>query len=94
MDNIGGEWSDKNIDILEIHSPTHSKSFNEYSLSNPHPGFGKDPNILNELGHTEYPKKITDKNGNRVTVNNPTEEEQHTGKKAKEQKLAKIETWS
>jgi len=30
----------------------------EYSASNPHPMFGKDPNILNELGHTKYPMWI------------------------------------
>ena len=95
IDNVGGEWSDKNIDVLEIYSPTHNKSFGQYSLSNPHPGYGKDPNILDELGRTEYPKKIFSKVENkRVTVNNPTEEEQHTGKKTKEQKPAKIETWS
>jgi len=28
----------------------------EYNISNPHPMHGKDPNILNEFGHTEYPK--------------------------------------
>ena len=36
----------------------------EYNVSNPHPMHGKDPNILNEMGHTEYPKflhKFTDK---------------------------------
>ena len=30
----------------------------EYSVSNPHPLHGKDPNIMNELGHTQYPKWI------------------------------------
>jgi len=30
-----------------------------FSLSNPHPLFGKDPNIMNEFGHTHYPKWIT-----------------------------------
>jgi hypothetical protein len=30
-----------------------SINLNPYSVENPHPGFGKDPNILNELGHNE-----------------------------------------
>lgn len=30
----------------------------KYTLSNPHPLHGKDPNILNEYGHTEYPKFV------------------------------------
>jgi hypothetical protein len=34
------------------------KVFSNYTLSNPHPGFGKDPNILNEYGHTKYPMAI------------------------------------
>lgn len=30
-----------------------------YGPANPHPGHGKDPNIMNEFGHTVYPKWIT-----------------------------------
>ena len=30
----------------------------EYGASNPHPLFGKDPNILNEKGHTKYPMHV------------------------------------
>ncbi len=40
-----------------------------HNVSNPHPGFGKDPNIGNEYGHTHYPKYV-----NGVIVNNPDEE--------------------
>ncbi len=29
-----------------------------FGASNPHPGFGKDENIANEFGHTEYPKYV------------------------------------
>ena len=29
-----------------------------YGVSNPHPGFGKDDNIKNEAGHTEYPMYV------------------------------------
>lgn len=30
----------------------------EYTLDKPHPMYGKDPNILNEYGHTDYPKFV------------------------------------
>lgn len=38
---------------------------NPYNVSNAHPGFGVDPNIINEFGHTVYPK----------WVDHPTEKE-------------------
>src|SRR5688572_15771694 len=44
-------------------------NLNPYDVSNPHPGFGKDPNILNEFGHTKYPMFV----GN-VIVHNEEEE--------------------
>lgn len=43
-----------------------------YSASNPHPLHGKDPNIMNELGHTHYPKWIdhpTEKRIDHITTN-------------------------
>jgi hypothetical protein len=46
----------------------------EYSLDNPHPGFGKDPNIINHLGHTIYPKWVKNDKGENVIVNNAKEE--------------------
>lgn len=45
------------------------KSFQKWTVDNPHPGFGKDPNILNEYGHTKYPMFV----GN-IVVNNEEEE--------------------
>lgn len=63
-----------------------------YDVSNPHPLFGKDPNIINELGHTRYPRwvdhpseKLSEgsKFPKRVLVQNPKEEEELTGKKPK-----------
>ena len=48
----------------------------DYDVSNPHPGFGKDPNILNEFGHTMYPKWV-----NGVIVQNEKEETKLIGKK-------------
>lgn len=55
----------------------------EFGVSNPHPGFGKDKNIANEFGHTVYPKYVTNKDGNAVVVQNAKEEEEITGKKPK-----------
>jgi len=48
--------------------------FGKHSVSNPHPGFGKDPNIGNEFGHTHYPKWVKDVQGKDIIVNNPKEE--------------------
>ena len=53
-------------------------NLHKYSVSNPHPGHGKDPNIGNEFGHTVYPKYV----GN-VIVNNPMEEQQELDKQPK-----------
>lgn len=44
----------------------------EYGASNPHPLFGKDPNIMNEKGHTLYPKWVdhpTDKRVDHIVTN-------------------------
>lgn len=61
------------------------KQVGKWSVSNPHPGYGKDPNILNELGHTKYPMWVDSViEGKRVVVNNPMEEAQHTGKSGAE----------
>ena len=54
-------------------------SFHKWDVSNPHPSFGKDPNILNEYGHTKFPmwtfSKIENK---RIIVNNEMELAQHS----------------
>ncbi len=52
-------------------------NLNPWSVENPHPGFGTDPNILNEYGHTEYPMWVDDPNvpGNRVIVKDKAEYE-------------------
>ena len=56
-----------------------AKSFNPYGVSNPHPGFGKDPNILNEFGHTKYPMWVGNKLANNAeeeaALRNPTSED-------------------
>lgn len=54
-------------------------NFNKWSVENPHPGFGKDPNILNELGYTKFPMWVDSKiEGKRIIVNNEMELSQHT----------------
>ncbi len=49
-----------------------------YSLSNPHPLYGKDPNIMNESGHTHYPKWITVED-KQVLVNDAKHEKELLG---------------
>lgn len=48
--------------------------FQKYTLANPHPGYGKNSNILNEYGHTRYPKWVKNAAGESVIVNNVKEE--------------------
>lgn len=56
--------------------PKFVRSFGEvYSLDKPHPGYGTDPNIINYLGHTLYPKWITKPNGEKVIVKDKAEED-------------------
>lgn len=62
------------IDFVNRIGDSKPKSFNQYSVANPHPGYGKDPNILNELGHTKYPMWV----GNKI-VNNEEEEKAAKG---------------
>lgn len=75
----------------------------KYDVSNPHPDFNKDSNILNEYGHTKYPKMVypngqpaTSRTGQEqpegVIVNNKSEEDevmnQPKNKEPKENKPA------
>lgn len=41
--------ADTHTEVINIPEPTY------YGVSNPHPMFGKDPNVVNEMGHTTYP---------------------------------------
>jgi hypothetical protein len=43
-----------------------NKEATGYTASNPHPGHGIDPNIMNELGHTHYPKFVDHPTDKRV----------------------------
>lgn len=71
------EPADLEVDFVNRTGDSRPKSFQKYDVSNPHPGYGKDPNILNEYGHTKYPMYV----GN-VIVNNEEEEKAERAKQA------------
>lgn len=52
------EPADLEVDFVDRTGDSRPKYVNQYGVANPHPGFGKDPNIINELGHTVYPKMV------------------------------------
>lgn len=82
------EPPDLNVDFVNRTGDSRPLSFQKYDVSNPHPGFGKDPNILNEYGHTKYPMWVFSKIENkRIIVNSPMEEAQHTGEEAQAKPL-------
>jgi hypothetical protein len=88
------EWEDKSIDTtFEQNVAVADIKFvkypvGKYDLSNPHPGYGIDPNIMNEFGHTIYPKFIGDK-----IVNSAREEMELTGKEPEENPAVKDSPW-
>ena len=71
------EPSDLNVDFINRTGDSRPVSVQKYDVSNPHPGYGKDPNILNEFGHTKYPMYV-----GTVIVNNPEEEKAARGEPA------------
>ncbi len=71
------EPKDLEVDFVNRIGDSRPKTFQQWGVSNPHPGFGKDPNILNEYGHTKYPMFV----GN-VIVNNEEEEKAAKGEVA------------
>lgn len=74
---------DKSIpvnDLIAAQDHQFVKGRPVYDVNNPHPGFGKDPNILNEYGHTAYPKYVyPEGNKDGVVVNNAKEEAEVMG---------------
>lgn len=77
------DWKDKSIaqpDIVASQDAKFIKSFQNHDVSNPHPGFGSDPNILNEFGHTKYPKWVKLPNGESIIVENMQQENEALGK--------------
>lgn len=65
----------QSLNILEIGDGKDHRTMT-YSVEKPHPGYGKDPNILNEFGHSVYPKMIypNGKDQPGFIVNNKEEE--------------------
>ena len=61
-----------------------NKHFGKWGVTNPHPGYGKDPNIGNEFGHTVYPKYVKLANGENVIVHSPGEENEVLDNKSDE----------
>ena len=77
----------KSLNVLEIGDSKDNRTV-KYSLENPHPMYGKDPNIINELGHTIYPKMIypNGKDQPSVIVYNAREEAELLNKEPEEVK--------
>jgi len=73
------EPADLKLEFKDMVLDGRNINLNPYSVENPHPGFGTDPNILNEFGHTKYPMWVDSKiTGGKAIVNNAMEEAQHT----------------
>lgn len=68
------EPADLEVSFVNRIGDSNPKSFNQWTVDNPHPGYGKDPNILNEFGHTKYPMWVKNSSGILVIVNNAEEE--------------------
>jgi hypothetical protein len=92
------EWEDKSIDTtFEQNVAVADAKFvkypvGKYNLYNPHPGYGVDPNIMNEFGHTIYPKFIKIGEESRI-VNSAREEMELTGKQPEENPAVKDSPW-
>lgn len=69
------EPEDLKLDFKDMVLDGRNINLNKYDVSNPHPGFGTDPNILNEFGHTKYPMYVGS-----VIVNNEEEEKAERAK--------------
>jgi len=92
------DWSDKSINQPDVVAAQDAKFVKypagKYDLSNPHPGYGIDPNILNQYGHTAYPKWIDDADGNRRIVKSAKEEQEATGKAPPPNPAVKDSPWN
>lgn len=71
------EPADLNVDFVNRTGDSRPVNVHPWGVENPHPGFGKDPNILNEYGHTKYPMYVGS-----VIVRNPEEEVAARGEEA------------
>lgn len=79
------EPKDLDVSFIDRTGDSRPKNFQKWDVSNPHPGFGKDPNILNEYGHTKYPMYV----GN-VIVNNEEDERAAKGEAPAASKPAEV----
>lgn len=68
------EPTDLDVNFNDRTGDSRPKTFQQYTVANPHPGFGTDPNILNEYGHTKYPMWV-----GKIIVNNEDEEKAARG---------------
>ena len=65
-----------------------------YDLENPHPGYKKDPNIINEYGHTRYPKWVKSKEtGERILVESEEEEKEKAAPPEEPKKAPAKKAW-
>lgn len=71
------EPADLQVDFVNRTGDSRPVHLQQWDVSNPHPGFGKDPNIANEFGHTKYPMWVNGK-----IVNTPEEEAAARGEEA------------
>ena len=82
------EPKDLDLPINDVILDGRPLNFQKWDVSNPHPGFGKDPNILNEYGHTKYPMYVgsvivqneEEELAERTKLNPPTEAPKGWGK--------------
>lgn len=77
----------KALNILEIGDGRDHMEDRKYTLDNPHPNYGKSENIINQLGHTIYPKMIYPHgiSNHGVIVNSAEEEQEKMGGENKAQ---------
>lgn len=73
---VFSEPEDLKLEFKDMVLDGKNINLNPYGPSNPHPGFGKDPNILNEYGHSVYPKMVyPEGKAGGVVVNSKEEED-------------------
>ena len=86
---INGAFPEHHVPMLQIGVSDKDQRTVVYSLENPHPLYGKDPNIINELGHTIYPKMVYPKGKTEPgqVVRNAKEEAEVMGKPHEEVKI-------
>lgn len=82
------------LNVLEIGNGKDDRKM-VYSVEKPHPGYGKDPNILNEFGHSIYPKMVypNGRSEKGVVVNSKEEEDKLNGGEVLKQDGPTVKEW-